>query len=80
LQIVVSDPELDSYRQAARRNGLTLSEWARRGLREAERQSATGDPDRKFAAIRTAARYEFPTDDIAALLREIELGDQTDQL
>ena len=35
LQVIVSDEEMISLRQAARRSGMTVSEWARQALRRA---------------------------------------------
>ena len=43
LQVVVSEEEMIALRQAARRRGLTVSEWARRALRRArDEQAGTG--------------------------------------
>jgi len=53
---------------------MTTSAWARRVLREAERATPSGDPDRKLAAIRRAARHEFPTGPIEEILGDIERG------
>ena len=72
--MVLSDREFVRFQRAARRNGLTLSEWVRQVLRGAERASATGDPDRKLKAIRAATSHEFPTGDIDKMLHEIERG------
>lgn len=74
LQVVVGDAELRDFERAARRRGLTLSEWARQALRGAERARAQVDPDRKLAAIRAAARHEFPAGDVEEMLDEIERG------
>lgn len=35
LQVIVSDEEMISLRRAARRSGMTVSEWARQALRRA---------------------------------------------
>ncbi len=74
LQVVVADAELRDFERAARRSGLTLSEWVRQVLRGAERTRATVSPDRKLHAIRTAVRHEFPVADIDVMLTEIESG------
>jgi Xaa-Pro aminopeptidase len=74
LQIVLDDRELREIRQAARRSGLTVSEWARQAMRQARRSSTDRDPARKLAAIRVAARHSFPTADIRQMLAEIESG------
>jgi hypothetical protein len=78
LQVVVDEVELRAFERAARRRGLTLSEWVRQQLRAGERQRATSAPDRKLAAIRTAAGHAFPTGEVADMLAEIERGYQQD--
>jgi hypothetical protein len=74
LQIILDDRELREIRQAARRSGLTVSEWARRAMRQARRAGSDADPARKLAGIRAASRHAFPTADIEQMLREIESG------
>jgi hypothetical protein len=74
LQVVVDDAELGRFQDAATQRGLTLSEWVRQVLREAESSAAVGDPRRKLEAIRAAARLEFPTADIETMLDDIERG------
>ncbi len=74
LQVVVDEAELESYQRAARRHGLTLSDWVRRHLRDAERDVPTGDVATKLAAVRAAAAHEFPTGDIDEVLSDIERG------
>lgn len=70
----MDEAEIGEYRRLAKRDGLTLSEWVRQKLRRAERKEASGSVDRKLAAIRAAARHDFPTADIDWMLREIESG------
>ncbi len=70
----MDEVEVGEYRRLATRDGLTLSDWVRRKLRLAARDEASGSIDRKLAAIRTAARHDFPTADIDQMLREIEVG------
>ena len=74
LQVIMDETEVGEYRRLARRDGLTLSEWVRQKLRRAGRNEASGSVDRKLAAIRAAARHDFPTADIDRMLREIESG------
>lgn len=74
LQIVLDDRELREIRQAARRSGVTVSEWVRRAMREARRTSAERDPGRKLAAVRAATKHSYPTADIEQMLGEIEAG------
>jgi hypothetical protein len=74
LQVVLDDRELREIRQAARRSGLTVSEWARQAMRQARRTTTGRDPSRKLAAIRAATRHSFPSGEIEAMLAEIEAG------
>jgi len=66
--------ELEAIRAAAEEKGVTLSEFVRETLREARRQVASGDSERKLAAIRAADRHAYPTSDIDQMLGEIERG------
>jgi hypothetical protein len=74
LQVIVDDAELRGYRRAAKRAGMTLSEWVRQTLRRAERETDVGDPRRKLEAIHRAALVNGPTADIEQMLAEIEQG------
>jgi hypothetical protein len=77
LQVVLADEELERYEQVAEALGLTVSEWVRQSLRTAERQVSTGDVERKLAAIRKAASYEYHQGrevDIDTMLAEAETG------
>jgi hypothetical protein len=74
LQVLLPDAEMDEIRRIARREHLTVGEWARRVLRLARSDKASGDPERKLRAIRKAATYSFPTADIEQMLDEIERG------
>ena len=70
----MDEAEVGEYRRLATRDGLTLSAWVRQKLRLAAREAPSGGVDRKLAAIRAAARHDFPTADIDQMLREIESG------
>ena len=72
--MVLSDEEMEAIRADARRQGVTVSEWVRRSLRDSRRSAASGEPARKLAAVRAAARHDFPTADIDQMLEEIERG------
>jgi len=74
LQVVMDRDELESIRAAARERGMTVSEFVRETLREARRKVASGDTERKLAAIRAADRHAYPTADIDQMLGEIERG------
>ena len=74
LQVVLDDEEYAGIERFARRERLTVSEWVRRALRRAGEAQPAVDAGRKLAAVRAAARHEFPTADIEQMLREIEQG------
>lgn len=74
LQVLLPDAEMEAIRRLARREHLTVGEWARRALRSARSSQASGDPERKLKAIRKAATYSFPTANIEQMLDEIERG------
>jgi hypothetical protein len=76
LQVLLPDAEMDEIRRTARREHLTVGEWARRALRLVRASQAGGDPERKLKAIRKAATYSYPTADIEQMLDEIERGYQ----
>jgi hypothetical protein len=74
LQIVVSEDEARQLRKSARRAGLTLSEWARRALRRAQRAQLAATPEQKVRALARALACGHPTVDIGGMLAEIERG------
>lgn len=72
LQVLLQEAELREVREAARREGIPVSEWVRRALLDARRRQSHGDLDEKLRAIRAAAGHSFPTADIDEMLEEIE--------
>lgn len=74
LQVLFDEGELREVREAASREGIPVSEWVRRALRDARRREPRGDLDEKVRAIREAAGHSFPTADIDEMLGEIERG------
>ena len=70
----MDDEELEGYREAARREGVRLSEWVRLRLRQAQREGPARKAEQKLRAIRIAASYSFPTADMDRMLAEIEAG------
>ncbi len=72
--MLLGDDELAEFREAAARQGLTLSEWARQTLRRARAEQPRGDRAAKLAAVRAASRHAFPTAEIETMLEEIERG------
>ncbi len=74
LQVILDDAEYREVRQAARRKGLSVSEWVRRSLRDTRSAEPASDRGKKLAVVRAATRHNFPTADVAQMLREIEQG------
>lgn len=74
LQVILDDREYQQIKRAARRQGLTLSEWVRRSLTEARSSQPASEASKKLAVVRAAAEHQFPTADIGQMLREIEQG------
>jgi len=77
LQVVLKDPEYREIRRAARSRNLSVSEWVRQALAVVRRSEPSGSVEKKLAAIRAAARFEFPAPDIEQMLEEIEAGYRT---
>jgi len=74
LQVLLDEKEFRHLREAARRQGVPVSEWVRQALREARRREPRRDLDGKLRAVRAALKHEFPTADVDVMLAEIELG------
>jgi hypothetical protein len=74
LQVVVSEQQYRELASVARSRHQSIAEWVRALLSAACRRAPRGDADRKIAAIRAAARHQFPTADIDEMLRQIESG------
>ncbi len=74
LQVLIEEVELRDFQVAAAREGIALSEWVRRALRDARGREPRGDLDRKLRVVREAARHAFPTADIDQMLAEIAQG------
>jgi hypothetical protein len=74
LQVILQDPEYREIQRAAKARRMTIAAWVRQALGEARREEPIGDVEKKLAAIRAAARHEFPTAGIETMLTEIEQG------
>ena len=74
LQVIVSEEEMISLRQAARRTGLTVSEWARQALRRARDEQAGPTAESRLRALERALACNHPTGDIDEMLADIERG------
>jgi len=74
LQVLLKEPEYREIRQAARARNMSVAEWVRQALSLVRRSEPSGSVGKKLEAIRSAARYEYPTADIDRMLAEIEQG------
>ncbi len=74
LHIIMQDEEVDALRRCAEREGLTLSEWARRALRRAQRSQKGLTSDQKLKALDRALQCGHPTADIDEILVSIQKG------
>lgn len=74
LQVLLDEEEFEGVRHAAAARRVSVADWVRDAIRRARREQASASVDRKIAAIRAAARHNFPTADIDQMLEEIERG------
>ena len=74
LQVILQDPQYRDIQRAARARRMSIAEWVRQALDLARRREPSESLDKKLAAIRTAAKHEFPVGDIDRMLAEIEQG------
>jgi hypothetical protein len=72
LQVILQDAEYREIQRIARSRHMSITKWARQALELARRQETVLDVGKKLAAIRAAARHEFPAGDIAQMLAKIE--------
>lgn len=74
--MVIRDEELRRFSNTAESAGLTLSEWARQALREAERSQSSGDVEAKLATIDRAVNVQRSGRevDIDVMLAETQTG------
>ena len=74
LQLIMKNREIERLRACAERDGMTLSEWARRALERARREQEGPTPEQKRKALEQALRCDHPTGDIEDMLADIERG------
>ena len=72
--MILQDPEYREIQRAARSRRMSIAAWVRQALDIARRREPKADVGKKLAAIRAAARYDFPSGDIDDMLAEIESG------
>ena len=74
LQVILQDPDYREIQRAARARHLSIAQWVREALELARRRQPVNEAGKKLDVIRAAARFNFPTGDIADMLAEIETG------
>ena len=74
LQIVIDETEARRFKRAAQRAGLTLSEWARVAMREAQKKRVGPSPEQRISALDRALQCAHPTADIEQMLKDIDKG------
>jgi hypothetical protein len=74
LQVILRDPEYREIQKAARSRQMSIAEWVRQALAMARKQESPADIGKKLEVVRAAARHEFPTGEVDAMLAEIESG------
>lgn len=72
LQVLVLDGEMDAIRKHAAMEKLSVGEYVRRTLREADAQRPSKSASAKLSVIRQAVLHSLPTADIALMNREIQ--------
>jgi hypothetical protein len=78
LQVFLRDTEYREVQRAARSCSMSVADWVRQALGIVRRGGPSGSVAKKLEAVRVAARLEFPTADIDAMLTEIESEHRTD--
>ena len=74
LQVILQDPEYREIQRAAGAQHLSIAAWVRQALAAARRREPVGDPGKKVAVVRAAARHAYPSGDIEQIIAEIETG------
>jgi hypothetical protein len=74
LHVTLEDAEFRRIQRAARSCNMSIADWVRQALGIVRRRSLSSSVAKKLEAVRVAARLEYPTTDIDAMLAEIERG------
>jgi hypothetical protein len=74
LQLLLKDTEYREIQRAARSRNMSVADWIRQALGIIRREGPSGSVAKKIEAIRVAARLEYPTAGVDAMLSEIESG------
>lgn len=74
LQVIVEDLEYRDLMKAARRRGMTVSQFVRESIRAMRKQEPSVDAGRKLMVVREAVHHAYPAPDVDQMLAEIERG------
>jgi hypothetical protein len=74
LKVILQDPDYREIRRIARARGVSIAQWVRTALAAARREEPSDGVAKKLAALRAAARHNFPAPDIETMLAEIARG------
>ena len=74
LQVILQDPDYREIQRMARSRHMSIAAWVRQALDLARRREPVADLGKKLAAVRAAARHDFPSADIEEMLAQIERG------
>ncbi len=74
LQVLMPEERYREIQRIARSHGSSVGAWVRGVLEEAARREPRSSLERKVAAMRRAAKCQFPAPDIGQILAEIERG------
>lgn len=77
LQVVLPDEEMQTIQRLAQAENLSVGEFVRRALREAESARPGKSAAAKLDAVRKAVEHGFPTADIDEMNRQISQGYQS---
>ena len=73
IEVLLDDAEYAAIEEAARRQGISVTQWVRFMLRDAP-QYERDRAERKRKALEEASKHNFPTADIDQMLQEIKDG------
>lgn len=74
LQVILQDRDYRDFQRLARSRRLSLAQWVRQALELARRREPMGEVGKKLEVVRAAARHDYPSGGIDAILAEIESG------
>lgn len=72
--VVFDDADYRELQRAARRQGVSVSQFVRRALAAVRRGEPLHDPAPKLKAVREALKHAYPTGDIGQMLDETARG------